>query len=482
MEYFPLFAEVRNRQVLVVGGGEVAQRKVALLLRAGAAILVVAPELNRELSALLAEGKIQHSQGKFSERDLEAVWLVVAATNDARVNASVAAAAEARRIWCNVVDAPQHCSFITPAIVDRSPLMIAISSGGAAPVLARLWRERLERQMHPRLGRLATLARRWRGRVRRALGDLSARRRFWEAFFAGPVATAMECGKDVEASRASGRLLLAHRDAQRMCPAGEAWLVGAGPGDPGLLTLRAQALLQRADVILYDRLVSSAVLELARRDADLIDVGKPVAGTGNAGRVQASTNELLVRLVRQGKRVCRLKGGDPFIFGRGGEEVAALVEANLPFQVVPGVTAAAACAAYAGIPLTHRDHAQSVALITAHGQRSIDRLDWPSLARDRQTLAFYMGVSRYGQLSVRLMAHGRSPDTPVAIVERGSLPTQRVIVTTLGDLPRRTREASVVAPAMLYVGEVAEFASRQHWFGTPPVVVAPSDSLAAASG
>ncbi|MEO0366614.1 MAG: siroheme synthase CysG [Pseudomonadota bacterium] len=482
MEYFPLFAEVKNRLVVVIGGGEVASRKITLLKRAGARILVIAPTLHHQVQEWLDRGDIEHLNKTFIESDLDEAWLVIAATGDPRVNEQVAAAAESRRVWCNVVDAPKHCSFITPAIVDRSPLMIAISSAGAAPVLARMWRERLERQLHPQLGKLALLARHWRGRVKQALKSLSARRRFWEAMFDSPAVTAIERGQQQQATRETGALLRQHRNDERVRRTGEAWLVGAGPGDPGLLTIRAQALLQRADIVLHDRLVSAEVLELARRDAELIDVGKPIPGTGNANRVQSDTNQLLVDLVAAGHRVCRLKGGDPFIFGRGGEEVQALVDAGLPFQVVPGITAAAACGAYAGIPLTHRDYAQSVALVTAHGKRNVDQLDWASLARDRQTLAFYMGVSRYGQVSARLIAHGRAASTPVAIVERGSLPTQRVIVTTLGDLPTRTHAAGIQAPAILYVGEVAQLASSHHWFGDPPVTIPPINPLAAATG
>ncbi len=482
MEYFPLFAELRGRLVVVVGGGEVASRKIALLLRADANIRVIAPALCPDVAAWHQSGQVEHIAREFRAADVEDAWLVVAATNQAATNRAVSVASEANRIWCNVVDTPALCSFITPAIVDRSPLVIAISSGGAAPVLARLWRERLERQLHPTLGQLASMARHWRGRVKRAFHSLSARRRFWERFFDGRVASAIERGQRQDAARQAGAILQQQRRDEHRNPAGEAWLVGAGPGDPGLLTLRAQALLQRADIVLHDRLVSAEVLDLARRDARLISVGKPLAGTGDASRVQSDINTLLVKLVREGNRVCRLKGGDPFIFGRGGEEVSALVAAGLRFQIVPGVTAASACGAYAGIPLTHRDCAQSAVFITAHGKRNVDTLDWRSLARERQTLAFYMGVARYGQVAARLIAFGRSASTPVAIVENGSLPTQRVIVTTLEDLPTRTQVAQVAAPAMLYVGEVAAFAATQHWYGEPPSVIVPARDETAVVG
>lgn len=462
--YFPLFASLNGRRVVVVGGGSVALRKIRLLLAAEAAIEVVAPRLHADVQDLKEQGLIHHRSAKFSAGHLAGAMLVVAATDKKEINEAVFAAANRRNTLCNAVDDPAHSSFITPAIVRRSPITIAISSGGAAPVLARMLREKLERELPQHLGRLAALAASWRDRVKLRLPGLTARRRFWERLFSGSLQTGTDTWSDERQNEKVEQLLV----QQASTPGsgdGEAWLVGAGPGDPALLTLRAQQLLHRADVVLYDRLVSAEILDMARRDAEFIDVGKPLPGEGCASRVQQTATALLIDLVKQGQRVCRLKGGDPFIFGRGGEEVTALQEAGLPYQIVPGITAAAACAAYAGIPLTHRDYAQSVVLITGHGKNSEDSLDWPSLARDRQTLAVYMGVARYSQLSRKLMLHGRPGTTPIAIVERGTSPDQRVITGTLDALPEIVRAKNVIAPAILIIGEVANFALTQQWFG-----------------
>ncbi|MEM8546645.1 MAG: siroheme synthase CysG [Pseudomonadota bacterium] len=474
MNTMPIFATLKNRPVLVVGGGHVALRKIRLLSNAGARITVVAPELCEEVRELVTQGSLIHRSSRFCTADLEGYFLVIAATNVPSVNRDVYEAAEARTILCNSVDDPEHSSFITPAIVDRSPIMIAISSGGAAPVLARMLRERLERWLPPALGRLAQLAKHWRHQVKVTLGSLSERRRFWEALFESPVIDALAAGNDVLAEERTARLLADTASAATRRPVGEAWLVGAGPGDPALLTIRAQQLLQRADVVLHDRLVSPAILEMARRDADFIDVGKPIPGRGCANAVQDNINAMLVDLVQQGLRVCRLKGGDPFVFGRGGEEIEALVAANLPYQVVPGITAAAACAAYAGIPLTHRDHSQSVVLVTAHGKHSVDTLDWASLARDRQTLAFYMGVRRYDDVAQALMANGRAADTPIAVIERGTTPQQRVTTSALAELPGLVERMSIEAPAILIIGGVAAFAKTQGWYGGEALAENPS--------
>ena len=365
----------------------------------------------------------------------------------ADVDRNVYAAATAAGVFCNAVDGREHCSYITPAIVDRGDLVVAVSSGGAAPVLARKVREMIEARLPVGLERLTALTASWRQRVRRSMSTLLERRRFWEAVFDGPAATRAING-DLKGAEAAMAALL--RDG--VAKEGEAWLVGAGPGDPGLLTLRALQVLQFADVILYDRLVAPEILQLARRDADLIAVGKR---PGEKTVTQEAINAKLVALVAAGRRVCRLKGGDPFVFGRGAEEQAALVAAGLRCEIVPGITAAAGCAAATGIPLTHRDHAQSVALITAHGKDSIDTLDWASLARDRQTLVFYMGVARYPELMAKLCEFGRDAKTPIAIVENGTTPNQRVLRGTLGQLAMLADAHKVRPPALLFVGEVA---------------------------
>ncbi len=448
VDYFPAFLNLRDRSCLVVGGGNVALRKVRLLTSAGAVITIVAPKFSAALSGFATQSGHRLLAREFQPSDVLGHWLVVSATGDPAVEHSVYQHATDAGIFCNGVDDIANCSYITPAIVDRSPVMVAISTGGAAPVLARKLRAQIELLLPAGLARLATLAREWRARVTRRLYDVAGRRRFWESVFDGPAADFAIRGDIPAAEQKMSELL----DDASTEPSGEAWLVGAGPGDPGLLTIRALQIMQTADVILHDRLVSVDVLELASRDADLISVGKTPGCVANS---QEEINALLVDLVRSGKRVCRLKGGDPFIFGRGGEEAEALENAGLTFQVVPGITAAAGCAAYSGIPLTHRDLSQSVAFVTAHGKNSIDSLDWVSLARDKQTLAFYMAVRRFPDLMNNLIGNGRSPDTPVAIIEKGTTPEQRVIRGTLGQLTLLADAHRVAAPAMLIIGEVA---------------------------
>ncbi len=465
MDYFPAFLELDDRPCLLIGGGGIAARKARLLLAAGASLTVVSPELCEELADARDSGRLRHIARRFKARDIDGHWLVVSATGVPAVERVVHRLASEQRVFCNAVDDKDSCTFITPAIVDRSPLMVAISSGGSAPVLARRVRAKIETLLPANLGELARAADRWRDRVKARFSGFTDRLRFWEQFFDQPF------GEQGDAEARLAGMVAAHRPEQ----AGEAWLVGAGPGDPELLTLKALQCLQAADVIVHDRLVSDAILNLARRDADRISVGKVVGCKVNS---QEEINDLLVRLVSDGKRVCRLKGGDPFIFGRGGEEAEALDAAGLPWRAVPGITAAAGCAAASGIPLTHREVAQSVVLVTAHGKQSIDTLDWPSLARDKQTLAVYMGVSRYPELSTFLVQHGRPATTPVAIIERGTTPEQRVIRGTLGQLPLLAKAHAVQAPAMLLIGEVA---NRGAAYIEPPLPLELPEPAVAAS-
>jgi len=456
VDYFPAFLDLHGRSCLVVGGGDVAFRKVRLLTAAGAVIRIVSPDISQDLIKYSDDKGHQLVVRGFRPSDVLGHWLIVSATGDPVVEQSVFESATDAGIFCNGVDNVANCSYITPAIVDRSPIVVAISSGGAAPVLARKLREQIELLLPTGLSKLAVLARRWRNRVRNGLGDLLSRRRFWESVFDGPAASHAIAG-DIASAEATMAELLNNSRANQ---AGEAWLVGAGPGDPGLLTIRALQVMQTADVILHDRLVSKEVLDMARRDADLISVGKT---PGCRAISQEEINELLVSLVSSGLRVCRLKGGDPLIFGRGGEEVEALRDAGLSCQVVPGITAAVACAAYSGIPLTHRDVSQSVAFVTAHGKNSVDTLDWGALARDRQTLAFYMAVQRFPDVMNNLTGCGRSADTPVAIIEKGTTPEQRVIRGTLGQLTLLADAHRVTAPAMLIVGEVAALGAAEQY-------------------
>ena len=462
MKLYPLFADLSRRAVLVVGGGAVAERKVAALLGAQAQVTVNAPTLTPQLLRWAAAGRIAHRCDAFQEAWLERVWLVVAATSDAELNRLIATFAELRRIFVNVVDDATLSSFHVPAVVDRAPLTIAISSGGEAPMLARLLRERLETLLDHSLGALASLAARLRRRIRLRHPDLAARRRFYESLFAGPVATLLRQGRPDEARQMAEQALAAAPAAS----AGSVVLVGAGPGDPGLLTLRALRALNEADVILHDRLVSAGVLELARRDAERIEVGKQA---GHHHTTQDGIHALLLQHARAGRRVVRLKGGDPFVFGRGGEELEFLRTHGIPYEVVPGITAAVACAAYAGVPLTHRDHAQSVRFVTAHCQSSRDTLDWAALAQERQTLAVYMGVAELGVLQAQLIGHGRAASTPFALVENGSCAEQRVITGSLTNLAERAAFHAVRSPALLILGEVAALAPSLAWFGEPPL-------------
>lgn len=460
---FPLFASLAGRAVLVVGGGAVARRKVAALLPTGARVRVGATDLDARLAEWAAEGRIEAFRGAFDPAWLDGAWLVVAATDDPAVNRAVAEAAEARRVWANVVDDAELSNIHLPARVERGAVQIAISSGGGVPMLARHLREQLEAQFDDSLGALAGLLGRARHRIRTRLPDVQARRRFFDRVLQGPIPGLLRRGEHAAAQRELSTALEHRQPALR----GSVALVGAGPGDPGLLTLRALRVLNEADVILHDRLVGTGVLALARRDAEFIEVGKQVGGDHHA--TQARIHHLLVEHALAGRRVVRLKGGDPFIFGRGGEELEVLREHGIDFEVVPGITAAIACGAYAGIPLTHREHAQSVRFITAHTRDGDDALDWAALAQERQTLAFYMGVAGLERVRDRLVAHGRAPSTPFAIVENGTRPEQRVVLGTLADLPERARSHSVGAPALLVIGEVAALAASLHWFGSEPL-------------
>ncbi|QXB30627.1 siroheme synthase CysG [Aeromonas sp. FDAARGOS 1405] len=459
MDYLPIFCRLDNKPVLLVGGGEVAERKARLLLDAGAHLTVVAPELDPELAELAANGSIEWLAGEFAPQQLAGQWLVVAATDRREVNALVYQSANQARIFANVVDDPKRSSFIMPSIIDRSPLMVAISSGGKAPVLARLLREKLEALLPQHLGAVATFAGSLRERVKARFASMGERRRFWERLLgADRLGQALARGDCASANQLADSLF-----ADESQSAGEVVLVGAGPGDPGLLTLHALRQMQQADVVVYDRLVSDEVMALVRRDAKRIFVGKQA---GNHCVPQEGINQLLLEEAQKGQRVVRLKGGDPFIFGRGGEELETLVGSGIGFQVVPGITAASGCAAYAGIPLTHRDHAQSVRFVTAHGKGGARDLDWPLLAKDRQTLVFYMGLSSCATIREQLLAHGKGGDTPVALIERGTQPCQRVIRGTLDELPALA--VGVESPALIMVGSVVTLADRLAWFGEAP--------------
>lgn len=457
MDYLPLFHKLQGGRVLVVGGGEIALRKARLLADAGAALRVVAPQVDSQLISLTEATGGEVLVRGYQVTDLEGCRLVIAATDDPQLNAQVSAEAQARSLPVNVVDAPALCTVIFPAIVDRSPLVVAVSSGGDAPVLARLIRAKLEAWIPAAYGELAGLAARFRHQVKSLYPDVNQRRGFWETVFQGPIAERQLAGQSAEAER----LLQAMVDGAPVQQGGEVYLVGAGPGDPDLLTFRALRLMQQADVVLYDRLVAPAIIDMCRRDAERIYVGKRRA---DHSVPQEQINQLLVELALQGKRVLRLKGGDPFIFGRGGEEIEELAEHGIPFQVVPGITAASGCSAYAGIPLTHRDYAQSVRFVTGHLKDGSSNLPWHDLVSPGQTLVVYMGLVGLPTICAELIRHGRAATTPAALVQQGTTRNQRVFTGTLADLPAMVAEHEVHAPTLVIVGEVVQLREKLAWF------------------
>jgi uroporphyrin-III C-methyltransferase/precorrin-2 dehydrogenase/sirohydrochlorin ferrochelatase len=463
MELLPIFVNVRGRLCLVVGGGEVATRKVALLREAGARVKVVSPTLTDELARLAAERRIEARKGRFEEADLEGAHLVVAATGDRATNARVSELAQGRRLPVNVVDQPELCTFVVPSIIDRSPVVIAVSTGGAAPVLARLVRARLETLIPATYGRLAALAAAFREKVKAHFPNPPDRRKFWERVLAGPVAEMVFSGREAAAEAALAASLEATpREGPQM---GEVYLVGGGPGDPDLLTFRALRLMQQADVVVHDRLVAREVLDLCRRDAERIYVGKE---RDNHAMPQEDINQLLARLAREGKRVLRLKGGDPFIFGRGGEEIETLAAEGVPFQVVPGVTAASGCASYAGIPLTHRDYAQACVFVTGHLKDGSIDLNWEALVQPQQTVVFYMGLKGIEAICRELRRHGMPATTPAALVQQGTTRRQRVFTGTIETLPGIVQREEPRPPTLIIVGEVVRLHDKLAWFEPVP--------------
>lgn len=461
MDYLPVAWRLKAELALVVGGGEVAMRKARLLIRAGAALRVVAPEIDAEFVTLVRESGGSLLQERYRAAHLDGVALAIGATDDQSVNQALHDDAKVARVPVNIVDNPTLCTFIFPAIIDRSPLLISISSGGASPVLARWLRAKIESTLPARLGELATLMGDFRKKLAGRLPSIGARRLFWESVLDSPIAEQALAGR-ADQARAGLQKAIDDADAEKLSR-GEVFLVGAGPGDPDLLTFRALRLLQKADVVLYDRLVSPGVLELARRDAEMVYVGKARA---DHALPQNNINDLLVHYAQQGKKVCRLKGGDPFIFGRGGEEIDSIAEAGIDFQVVPGVTAAAGCAAYAGIPLTHREYAQSVRFVTGHRQDGSVSLPWDTLVTPGETLVFYMGLVSLPEISKNLIAQGMRADMPAALISRGTTTEQEVIVGTIGSLPADIAERKVHAPTLIIVGDVVGVYPRYSWFQT----------------
>jgi len=454
MDFLPVFQNIKGKLCLVVGGGAVAVRKAGVLLDAGARVRVVAPQIEEELTQ---RDNIEAIAARFEPQHLDGVALVIAATDDRAVNKQVSELAQERNIPVNVVDDPELCSFIMPAILDRSPLMIAFSSGGASPVLTRMLRGKLETMIPQNYSRLAGFAERFREQVKQRVTNPAKRRIFWENALEGVVAEKVLTGDEASAEAMLRKMLADEDNIQR----GEVYLVGAGPGDPDLLTFRALRLMQKADVVVYDNLVAQPIVDMTRRDAERIYVGKKRAFHTLR---QEEINELLVKLAKEGKRVLRLKGGDPFIFGRGGEEIETLSAEGIPFQVVPGITAASGIASYAGIPLTHRDHAQSCMFVTGHLKDGTMNLDWEQLARPRQTVVVYMGLQGLETLCAKLIEHGLPDSTPIAIVQQGTTRHQRVLTGTLGTLPHNPQVTELHAPTLIIVGGVVSLREKLSWF------------------
>ena len=457
MEYLPIFINLRNKKCLVVGGGSVALRKINLLLKAQTKIDCIAMNFCDDLIALSETNDIDLVAKHFEPGDIRSYSVIISATNDESLNTLVSKIAHESGTPVNVVDSPDLSSFIMPSIVDRAPVVIAISSAGKAPVLARIIRAKLETIIPNAYGELAEIAGQYREKVKQRFNNIKDRRKFWEGVFSGVVAEKVFSGRSQEAVKELEKRLIETKEGGL----GEVYLVGAGPGDPDLLTFKALRLIQQADVVLYDRLVSKGVLELVRRDAEMIYVGKK----GGESSHQVEINKLMVDLVNSGQRVCRLKGGDPFIFGRGGEEIETLSDNGISFQVVPGITAASGCSAYAGIPLTHRDYSQSCRFVTAHLKDGSDNLPWSEFVVEQQTVIFYMALTSANHVCQQLINHGMRKDMPVALVERGTTPEQKVYTTTLTEFSNLINDKEIHAPTLLIVGEVVNLREKLGWYG-----------------
>ena len=459
MEHLPIFINLKQKPVLVVGGGDIALRKINLLIKAQAKVDCLSPFFCEGMNSLSRDNYVNLINKSFEPADIKDYSIIIAATDDATVNSSISSIAHDKRIPVNVVDSPTLSSFIMPSIVDRSPVIIAVSSAGKAPVLARIIRAKLETVIPSAYGILAEIAGEYRQKVKDRFSKIKDRRAFWEATFSGVIAEKVFSGRINEAKDDIEKQL---NDSVEM-ELGEVYLVGAGPGDPDLLTFKALRLIQQADVVLYDRLVSKGVMELVRRDSELIYVGKK--GGSDKSTRQVDINNQLVELAKSGKRVCRLKGGDPFIFGRGGEEIESLSEHNIPFQVVPGITAASGCSSYAGIPLTHRDYSQSCRFVTAHLKDGTTDLPWDELIVDQQTIVFYMALSGANYICEKLMEHGMNKDMPIAIIEKGTMPEQKVYISSLTELPDLLAKEDIHAPTLMIVGEVVKLNEKLNWYG-----------------
>ena len=458
MDYLPVFLDLTSKKCVIIGGGEVAHRKAKLLLKTEALVHIVAAEFSERVKDLNSDACTLVTE-EFNQRHLIDAVLVIAATDSASVNREVATAANSLNIPVNVVDEPALCSCIMPALIDKSPVVIAISTGGNSPVLTRRLKELIEIILPNNIGALSKLMGSWRVKVKNKLDSFDMRLKFWEEVMESDVPDLVFKNK----TELANKTIQDHLDnAPLSREVGEVYLVGAGPGDSDLLTLRALRLMYQADVVLYDRLVSHQVLDKVRPDAEFISVGK---SESQHTVEQHKINEMLVFYANKGNKVLRLKGGDPFIFGRGGEEIEELSKFNIPFQVVPGVTAASGCGSYAGIPLTHRDHSQSVRFLTGHLKEGKLELEWDNLINKQETLVFYMGLLSLQTICDELISHGSSPDTPIAAIEQGTMPNQRVVTSTLEKITPIVTRLDLKSPTMLIIGDVVTLRNQLSWYG-----------------
>ena len=457
MDYLPIFVDIKNKPCLVIGGGDIAYRKISLLLKAGANITCVAQKCTSDILKLVSSNKIVYIKKKFSKEDINKQIVIICATANSSLNEKIAKIAHKINILVNVVDNPDLCSFIMPSIVERFPIIVAISSSAKAPILSRLIRTKLEGIIPHAYGQLAQLVDSFRDKVKIKFSTVERRRVFWEKILSGSIAQKVFSNKLTQAKIDLQNILNSSIDID----IGEVYLVGSGPGDVDLLTFKALRLMQQSDVVLYDRLVSSSIVNLVRRDAQLIYVGK---GKNKHVISQSDINKLLVSLAKEGKRVCRLKGGDPFIFGRGGEEIEILAENNIPFQVVPGITAASGCSTYAGIPLTHRDYSQSCRFVTGHLKDGTMNLPWHELVTEQQTIVFYMALAGAKYLATTLIQKGMRPTMPIAIIENGTTPQHKVHVGSISSLAYIIDNADIKPPALIIVGEVVKLRKKLQWF------------------
>lgn len=461
MSLLPLFVDIKDKPCLLVGGGKIAARKLKMLCKAQAAITIVAPSICDEISDLSAKYRMDISLREFRDSDINEQRLIVAATDNSDLNNKVSELAKSNNIFVNVASDFTEGDTVLPSVINRDPIQIAITTGGASPVLARILRGNLEHCTPAAYGSLANLVEDYRAEVNDLIPEEIDRRRFWEEVLQGPIAEMVFAGQ-VNVAKDTLEKKIKQKDFSSQ-QVGEVYLVGAGPGDPDLLTFRALRLMQQADVVVYDRLVSDQIMELVRKDAEKIYAGKRRA---DHAIQQESINQLLVRLAKQGNRVLRLKGGDPFIFGRGGEEIETLMEEGVHFQVVPGITAASGCAAYSGIPLTHRDHAQACIFVTGHLRDGTVNLNWNMLAHTNQTIVFYMGLHGLNIICEELIKHGMSAETPAALVTKGTTPDQRVLIGNLNSLPSLVGQHEVHGPTLIIIGSVVELHNKLHWYRT----------------